>query len=67
MLQESDLVAHLGASAAVLAYLELRVTRAVERQSYLLETRIYDRRRRPPRADSPRRRAGDRDRAAGGS
>lgn len=59
----SELAPQLGALAALLAYLELRVTRAVERQSYLLETRIYDRRRRPPRADSPRRRRSDRDRA----
>jgi hypothetical protein len=59
MLSEEELVPQVGAVAAVLAYLELRVTRAIRREAYLLEQRHRDRRRRPPGADAPRRRRED--------
>jgi len=62
---DTQLGLQVGAVAAVLAYLELRVTRAVARQSYLIEQRYRDRRRRPPGPGAPRRRRDDPPRGGG--
>lgn len=57
---EAELLAHVAAAASVLTYLEVRVTKAVHRQSYLLEQRHRDRRRRQKRHPGYGRRADDR-------
>jgi hypothetical protein len=56
-----ELAPVLAASAAVLSYIELRVTRAIERQSYLLEQRHHDRRRQQVRRPAYGRRESDRE------
>lgn len=54
-----QILPELGAAIAVLVYLELRVTRAVKRETYVIEQAIHDRRSTPPRASDPKRRITD--------